>query len=429
MRTRTNHRPLFIAVALVILASLACNAPAGEEPTPIIIVLSPTASTPQTAQDDTPTPPAATVAPAPTNTPVPDVSGPGGCTLNAAYVADVTVPDDTEFDPGEAFTKVWRVRNSGTCAWEEGTKLVFVSGDPLGGPTAVEVTTEIDTESNVDLSVDFVAPDAPGTYRSTWRLRDPDGTQFGSRVYVQIVVPEPATDTPTPTEELDPPDLVITGLEIDTDDPRQGVLLNVVATFYNQGEQTAEDFHWTLRVCVEDDCEYVTSSGYYTLEPDEEIVAQMEYTFEKVANYTTEATVDSDDEVEESDDTNNTRQLLVSIKPGIPDLVVDAITFNPDPPVQGQDTTVQITVRNRGGKPTNAFVVEWWSDVELDDPDCDWSIVSVAANDTVGMQCTFSYTSSYDEVTTRAIADAGEAVDELDETNNSLDKDTPVNQP
>jgi hypothetical protein len=106
-------------------------------------------------------------------------------------VADVTVPDNTEFAPGAAFTKVWRVGNSGTCTWEAGTQLVFVSGEPLGGPAAVDVPA-VAPDSNTDVSVDLIAPATPGTYRSTWQLQSPEGVRFGSQIYVQIVVPEPA---------------------------------------------------------------------------------------------------------------------------------------------------------------------------------------------------------------------------------------------
>ncbi len=428
MHTQKNYHLLFLVVILAILATLACNAQ-GETPTPIIIVLSPTPSTSQATEDDTPTPTSETVAPVLTDTPVPDVSGPGGCTLNAAYVADVTVPDDTQFDPGESFTKVWRVSNSGTCDWEVGTKLVFVSGDPLGGPTSVDVSGKIVPDANIDLSVDFIAPNTPGTYRSTWRLQDPDNAQFGSHVYVQIVVPDPATDTPTPTEEADPPDLVITHLEVDTDDPRQGVTLSIVATFHNQGGQIAEDFYWKWRVCVTDGCEYITSSAYYTLEPDAKVVAQMEYTFEGWATYTTEAVVDGKDEVEESDETNNSRELVIPVKAGQPDLVIDEITFDPDPPVQGQNATIQVTVRNRGTKSADPFDVEWRGGVNFADPSCEWEIAGLGVDDTAEMQCTFAYTSWYGTITSRATADVGEAINELDETNNTLDKDTPVNQP
>src|SRR5512138_2778546 len=33
------------------------------------------------------------------------------------FVADVTIPDGTVMTPNQAFTKTWRVKNVGTCAW------------------------------------------------------------------------------------------------------------------------------------------------------------------------------------------------------------------------------------------------------------------------------------------------------------------------
>ncbi len=147
-----------------------------------------------------------------TPTPEPDVEGPGGCTLNASFVADVTVPDNTEFAPGESFVKTWRIRNSGTCNWGPGFKLVFVGGDAMGGPASVDVPPTA-AGSTVDISVNLVAPNAPGTYRGDWRLQSDTGLLFGTKVFVQIVVPEPTaapTETPTgtpteaPTEEATP---------------------------------------------------------------------------------------------------------------------------------------------------------------------------------------------------------------------------------
>ena len=429
MHMQKNHSLLFLAGVFTILAALACNAPGDATPPPPTPTMLPLATAaPQTQVS--PTPPPSPTALVPTDTPVPDVSGPDGCTLNAAYVADVTIPDDTQFDPGAAFTKVWRVRNSGTCAWEEGTQLIYIAGDPLGGPTAVDVTEEVSPDSNLDISVDFVAPDAPGTYRSNWRLQAPDGTCFGSQVYVQIIVPELVTETPTPTEEPELPDLVITHLEVDTDDPRQGIPLHIVATLHNQGDGIANDFQWAWRVCVTDDCEYLKAPGAFTLVPGETVTAQMEYLFDGWATYTTDAWIDSDEEVEESDETNNLYQLAIPVKPGMPDLVISSITFAPDPPVQGEDTTVQIDVHNQGSKPAAVFDVEWWGGVNFTEPSCEWTVVDgLEEDETANMTCTFAYTSWYGNITTRAIADVGEVITELDETNNTLDKDTPVNQP
>jgi len=139
----------------------------------------------------------------PTPTAVQDVEGPGGCTLNASYVADVTIPDDTELAPGTAFAKTWRIRNSGTCDWGSGFTLAFVSGDHMGGPSSVAVPATV-AGSTADVSVNLTAPGAPGTYRGNWRVRSDEGVAFGSTIYVRIVVPEPATATPVPTEEPTP---------------------------------------------------------------------------------------------------------------------------------------------------------------------------------------------------------------------------------
>jgi hypothetical protein len=429
MNTSNTHRPFVVTGMCLILAALACNAPGAATPT----TAPPAPTEPPVAEaSSTPSPPpsatsAATTAA--TTTPVPDVSGPGGCTLNASYVADVTVPDNTKYTPGATFTKVWRLRNSGTCTWETGSQLAFVSGEPLGGPAAVDVSP-VTPGSNTDVSVDLIAPDTPGTYRSTWQLQGPDGVRFGSQVYVQIVVPAPATATPTPTEEPEPPDLVITKLKIDTDDPRQGVPLQIIATLHNQGDSTAENVHWAWRVCVHDDCEYTEAPGAFTLEPDEKVTAQMEYLFEGWATYTTEAWVDSSEEIDESDEDNNTRELEIAVQPGLPDLIIKFIEFDPDPPTQGEDTTIEVKIRNRGPQPADAFIVEWWASVNAPAPACEWTLSGGLADEaSVTLDCTHTYPSWYSKITTRAIVDVNDEVDELDESNNSLEQDTQVRKP
>lgn len=135
--------------------------------------------------------------PGPTSTPVPDVTTEAGCSLNASYVADVTVPDDTQFAPGTAFVKTWRIRNSGTCDWSAGFNLVFVGGDQMGGQATVPVPA-MAAGSTTDVSVNLTAPSTPGTYRGNWRMQSDTGLAFGSQVYCQIIVPAP---TSTPTEE------------------------------------------------------------------------------------------------------------------------------------------------------------------------------------------------------------------------------------
>jgi hypothetical protein len=155
---------------------------------------SPTASPTITPIPVTPT---ETLTPTPARTPLP-------CNI-AGFIDDVTIPDGTEMEPGESFTKTWRLRNNGSCNWTDGYELVFVSGDQMDGPTVQEFTTDwIYPGFEVDVSVDLVAPSEPGTYIGYWKLQNEAGVPFGlaptsGPFYVEIVVAgEAPTVTPTP---------------------------------------------------------------------------------------------------------------------------------------------------------------------------------------------------------------------------------------
>jgi hypothetical protein len=120
------------------------------------------------------------------------------CTLDAEFVTSVTIPDNTQLSPGTGFTKVWRVRNSGTCDWESGYELIFASGDQMDGPSSVAVAAA-PAGSTIDISVDLIAPAAYGGFTGVWRIRAQDGTVFGPELSLTIIVPEPSTIPPTST--------------------------------------------------------------------------------------------------------------------------------------------------------------------------------------------------------------------------------------
>jgi hypothetical protein len=116
--------------------------------------------------------------------------------LDAKFVADVTIPDNTQMDKGEAFEKTWRIGNSGTCPWPEDTVLAFVGGDQLGAADTVEVPAA-EPGSNQDVTVPMTAPDEDGKYTGKWQLKAGD-TLFGGQVWVTIVVGEPQQAAPAP---------------------------------------------------------------------------------------------------------------------------------------------------------------------------------------------------------------------------------------
>ncbi len=110
-----------------------------------------------------------------------------GCD-NAAFAGDVTVPDGTQFDPETPFTKTWRLSNTGSCAWNSGYSVVFISGDGMSGISPQAMISETAAGSSQQISVDLVAPKTPGTYTGYWQLKNPAGDLFGHSFYVQIVV-------------------------------------------------------------------------------------------------------------------------------------------------------------------------------------------------------------------------------------------------
>ena len=143
--------------------------------------------------------------PVPAETPVPPTAAPtqasqtSGCTPDAAFQADVTIPDNTRIEIGEPFVKTWRIGNVGTCEWGAGYHLDFAGGDQMGGPASVGVAETL-PDGSTEVTLELVAPDTPGTYRGEWRMGSDDGGLFGGVLYVQIVAFDPSAPAPEPTE-------------------------------------------------------------------------------------------------------------------------------------------------------------------------------------------------------------------------------------
>jgi len=168
--------------------------------------LAPTGMSSPTSADRTdsaPPTPAITIA----HTATPQPSPTRMCDLAAAGLPiDVTIPDDSKMQPGETFVKVWRLVNAGECTWSRNYAANWFSGDKLGVQQEVAFNSEIPPGNSVDLSIDMVAPEKPGTYQSNWKLRNGQGELFGIGpgggapfwVRIQVV----AIETVTPTVAL-----------------------------------------------------------------------------------------------------------------------------------------------------------------------------------------------------------------------------------
>lgn len=124
---------------------------------------------------------------------IPEVSTPQPTPITggidqAEFWADVTIPDGTDFSPGEAFTKVWKLRNSGTNTWTPEYRLAFFNGDQMSAPAGVPISANVQPGDTTDIAVDMVAPESSGNYLGYWKMTDPAGEYFEYPVYVQIEV-------------------------------------------------------------------------------------------------------------------------------------------------------------------------------------------------------------------------------------------------
>jgi serine/threonine protein phosphatase PrpC len=124
----------------------------------------------------------------PSPTPGPTIQVPAGCESKARFAGDVTIPDGTQFAPGEAFEKAWRLQNAGTCPWGPGYSVRFIGGDSMGPKQEEALLYVLEPETNGEIRVPLIAPEEAGTYRGNWQMFDLQGQPFGPEMYLEIEV-------------------------------------------------------------------------------------------------------------------------------------------------------------------------------------------------------------------------------------------------
>jgi hypothetical protein len=95
------------------------------------------------------------------------------------FVADVNFPDGSVLQPGAQFTKTWRLKNVGSCAWSTSYQLVYFSGEKMGAASSANFPKSVAVGETVDISISMTAPTAPGSYRGYWMFKNADGALFG----------------------------------------------------------------------------------------------------------------------------------------------------------------------------------------------------------------------------------------------------------
>ncbi len=226
-----NPARIFFAVCILLVGAATflagCSLPWRTQATPtadltqvygtLAVMVTPQPTTPanQSGGTASPTPPTpTTVQPSATKRPTLTTSNTSltplvPCDQAAAGVPiDVTIADDTVMEPGEAFTKIWRLENAGSCTWTLYYSAAFFYGDRMDAPSIVPFSQTVLPGSEVEIAVEMVSPLTPGTYQGNWKLSNADGILFGigpngdAPFWVRIIVSEtlPGTPTLTPTQ-------------------------------------------------------------------------------------------------------------------------------------------------------------------------------------------------------------------------------------
>jgi uncharacterized protein YkwD len=116
---------------------------------------------------------ATNTASAQTANPMATASASANCTNAAVLLRDVTIPDNTQVQAGESFTKTWEFQNTGTCPWSDYT-LKYTSGDDIDAPPVTSMPAAAPNQK-VQVSMELTAPPADGTYSGYFALYNADG--------------------------------------------------------------------------------------------------------------------------------------------------------------------------------------------------------------------------------------------------------------
>src|SRR5687767_2589708 len=199
MSDLTRYRALAALTGFILIVS-ACGSPIQNESsisTAVAQTVQAGESLTQIAIQPTITPEtisAVTAAPVTTPTSAPTLaSAPSDPNCVSANLVGENPPDGAILAPGEYFWKTWTLLNTGTCAWDASYKLIFWSGELMGGLISYPLPVEVLPNEQKDISIYLKAPETEGTFTGYWQLQTPWNANFGAGIskdpfYVQIVV-------------------------------------------------------------------------------------------------------------------------------------------------------------------------------------------------------------------------------------------------
>lgn len=198
-----ENRTHSIRVVMVCIAILvtACASPVQNEST----IATAVAQTVQAGATEIPPLPTGTPDPAllvqatltPAYTPTSEatlISAPSDPDCIHAELVSEYPPDRAVFRPSTSFTKIWTIKNVGTCTWDTSYQLIFWSGELMGGATYYNLPEVVLPGDDVSISIFLQSPADEGFYTGYWRLKTPWNAVFGVGQYSQAFYAEIQVD-------------------------------------------------------------------------------------------------------------------------------------------------------------------------------------------------------------------------------------------
>ncbi|NJN79783.1 MAG: hypothetical protein HC797_04525 [Anaerolineales bacterium] len=103
---------------------------------------------------------------------------------------DVTIPDGTPMTAGQEFVKTWKIKNTGICTWDTEYEAIFSYSSPPSedmDAQPIPLTALVAPGQEVEISVQFKAPNTPGEYTGYWQMVNNQGIPFGKKDFILIV--------------------------------------------------------------------------------------------------------------------------------------------------------------------------------------------------------------------------------------------------
>src|SRR3954453_859520 len=152
-------------------------------------------------------------------------------------------------------------------------------------------------------------------------------------------------------------DLTVTGFSVSPSEPVAGQVATLTVEIRNSGSCVAQGFVTQWR--QEPFAPAGPSAPVVDLAPGATATLKLNYTFPTPGNFESTIVVDSNNDVEETNEANNLQILPISVATATVDLSVTSVTLDPVRPVRGRVSTATIVVTNGGNSPAKSFTVSW----------------------------------------------------------------------